>query len=170
MKRRTVNYGLTAALLVLLAGGAVVLTRWSGGPAGRAELERTMDQSGHSGAGRAQSSSNELPVETSGAGETGARYDQLQSTSTGNSSLNPQQLQAVAEYAARNELVRAEPGSFSIGVGGSVPRQIRLEALPPELTDLLGRYRGDEYVRVRDSLVVVEPNVRRIVAVIPLRG
>ena len=57
--------------------------------------------------------------------------------------------------------------NFSIAVGAAVPRQAELHKLPSALTDILQGYTGDQYIRVRDQLVIVDGKARRIVAIIP---
>jgi Protein of unknown function (DUF1236) len=56
---------------------------------------------------------------------------------------------------------------FSLVVGSSVPRDVELQNLSPEIADALGGYSGDQYLLVRDQLVIVDRSSRRIVALIP---
>jgi hypothetical protein len=56
---------------------------------------------------------------------------------------------------------------MSLTVGAAVPRQIELRDLPTEVADVLHGYNGDKYLLVRDQLVVVDTQARRIVALVP---
>jgi hypothetical protein len=51
-------------------------------------------------------------------------------------------------------------------VGTSVPQQARLADLPPEATQVLNGYWGDQYLIAGKDLVVVDHNSRRVAAII----
>jgi hypothetical protein len=56
---------------------------------------------------------------------------------------------------------------FSIVIGSSVPREVKLEDLPVEIADVLNGYNGDQYLIVGDQLVVVDRQSRSISAIVP---
>ncbi|HEX5233645.1 MAG TPA: DUF1236 domain-containing protein [Bradyrhizobium sp.] len=56
--------------------------------------------------------------------------------------------------------------NFAISVGTRVPRDISFHALPAEIVTIYPEWRGYEFVRVRDQIVVVDPNTFEIVAVL----
>jgi hypothetical protein len=62
---------------------------------------------------------------------------------------------------------RVDTSEFTPTVGTTVPAHVLLHHLPPELADIMGGYHGSDYLIVLDKLVIVDPNVRRIVAVVP---
>jgi Protein of unknown function (DUF1236) len=68
----------------------------------------------------------------------------------------------------RNE--RVEPVAnvdFAISVGTRVPREhISLRPLPTEVITVYPDWRGYEFFRIRDEIVVVDPNTYEIVAVL----
>ncbi|NEW98840.1 DUF1236 domain-containing protein [Rhodopseudomonas sp. BR0G17] len=48
------------------------------------------------------------------------------------------------------------------------PDQITLSDLPPEVTEIMNGYWGDQCLVVSDRLVIVDRQTRRIVALVPL--
>jgi hypothetical protein len=56
---------------------------------------------------------------------------------------------------------------MSLTVGAAVPRQIELRDLPTAVADALHGYNGDKYLLVRDQLVIVDGQARRVVALVP---
>jgi hypothetical protein len=42
-----------------------------------------------------------------------------------------------------------------------------LQKLPPQISSIIGGYQGDDFLIVSDQLVIVDPNARRVVAIIP---
>ena len=68
----------------------------------------------------------------------------------------------------RNERVAPESNvNFSISVGTRVPREgIRLHSLPSEVVTIYPEWRGYEFVRVRDQILVIDPDTYEIVAIL----
>jgi hypothetical protein len=48
-----------------------------------------------------------------------------------------------------------------------VPRTVKLVRVPTSIIEIEPRWRGFEYFLVGDEIVIVDPNVMEIVAVIP---
>jgi hypothetical protein len=66
---------------------------------------------------------------------------------------------------------RVEPQTninFSISVGTRVPRDVRFHPLPAEIITIYPDWRGYEFFRVRDEIVVVDPRTLEIVAVLDI--
>ncbi|HET6838862.1 MAG TPA: DUF1236 domain-containing protein [Bradyrhizobium sp.] len=64
---------------------------------------------------------------------------------------------------------RIEPlanANFAIVVGARVPRDITFHALPAEVVTIYPEWRGYEFVRVRDQILVINPRTLEIVAVL----
>jgi hypothetical protein len=56
---------------------------------------------------------------------------------------------------------------FNISVGTRVPRErVHLYPLPQEVVIIYPEWRGYEFIRIRDQIVVVDPNTLEIVAVL----
>jgi hypothetical protein len=68
----------------------------------------------------------------------------------------------------RNE--RVEPlnnVNFSIAVGTRVPREgVSFRPLPAEVVTIYPEWRGYEFVRVRDQILVIDPATYEIVAIL----
>jgi hypothetical protein len=56
--------------------------------------------------------------------------------------------------------------NFSISVGATVPRTVRVYDLPPDVVTIVPAYRGYKYVLVDDEILIIDPRTWRIVAVI----
>jgi hypothetical protein len=56
---------------------------------------------------------------------------------------------------------------FSLDVGTRVPRTVRLVRVPISIIEIEPRWRGFEYFLVGDEIVIVDPRLMEIVAVIP---
>jgi hypothetical protein len=56
--------------------------------------------------------------------------------------------------------------NFSLSVGVTVPRTVRVFDLPPEIVTIVPAYRGYKYVIVEDEILIIDPRTLRIVAVI----
>jgi hypothetical protein len=61
--------------------------------------------------------------------------------------------------------------TFSRNVTGparaAVPRQTELHDLPREVAEAMNGYWDDQYVLVRDTMVIVDRNSRRVAAIVP---
>jgi len=57
---------------------------------------------------------------------------------------------------------------FSLAVGAVVPRSVRLVALPHTIIAIQPTWRGDEYFRVGQQIVVVDPHSKEILAVLAI--
>jgi Protein of unknown function (DUF1236) len=56
---------------------------------------------------------------------------------------------------------------FPATIGAGVPKQIQLFDLPLDVADSLHGYTGDKYLVMRDQMIIVDPQVRRVVAILP---
>ena len=67
----------------------------------------------------------------------------------------------------RNERVApANNVNFSISVGTRIPRDVSYHPLPAEVVTIYPEWRGYNYVRVRDQILVIDPATLEIVAVL----
>jgi hypothetical protein len=51
-----------------------------------------------------------------------------------------------------------------------VPHQVALKDIPPEITQVMNGYQGDQYLLVQDEMVIVDQHSRRVVAIVPAVG
>ena len=81
--------------------------------------------------------------------------------------LTDQQRQQIRDFFANQKGDRTGGVSFTLAIGSAVPQNVQLQKLPPEISSTLGGYRADQYIIVGNQLVIVEPNARRVVAIVP---
>jgi uncharacterized protein DUF1236 len=81
--------------------------------------------------------------------------------------LTTEQRDKIRGQVAGPREARVDTSEFKPTLGTIVPPHVLLHHLPAELADIMGGYHGSDYLIVRDQLVIVDPNVRRIVAVVP---
>jgi hypothetical protein len=157
-------------LIALVAVAAFVLA----GPRGfgvlttnRSDGEHTQQTSGESVAGRAQ----DMPASEAGdradTNESGRRAQALSRSETSAPPVSSSQAQSIKDYFAKTEPIQSSM-NFGAAIGASVPRQIPTRPLPPEVVEIMQKFRGDEYVMVENRMIVVEPKSRRIVAILSL--
>ena len=64
-------------------------------------------------------------------------------------------------------MARVQNPNFEMMIGTSVPAQIELRDLPPEITQVMNGYWGDQYILTNDKMVIVDQHSRRVVAIVP---
>jgi hypothetical protein len=99
--------------------------------------------------------------------ETVGHAQDVAHSASGQISLTEDQRKAIDEFAQQHKSRVIEP-NFTVSVGAAVPKQIELGDLPVGLTDKLAAYSGDQFLLVPSSIVVVERDTRRIVAIVPI--
>jgi hypothetical protein len=155
MRMRPAALEIVGSLLVVAAIAAVL--HGKSGEEQSASTPRFHEQAGQSSAGKNDS--------TNGKDE-GARAREIQHTA-GPLQLSNQQREQLRDLLARQNPVAMDTVNVSLTIGAAVPRQIELSDLPTEISDVLHGYNGDKYLVVRDQLVIVDSQARRIVALIP---
>lgn len=80
--------------------------------------------------------------------------------------VTTEQRTRIREHRTVLERGRVDRVDFSISVGTSVPRSVRVYDLPVEIVEVVPRYRGYKYVLVRDEIIIIDPRTLEIVAVI----
>jgi hypothetical protein len=81
-------------------------------------------------------------------------------------SLTQQQRDKLRTIFSSNSSAKMERANFEMMVGSSVPQQAQLADLPPEATQVLNGYWGDQYLIAGKDLVVVDQHSRRVAAII----
>jgi hypothetical protein len=84
--------------------------------------------------------------------------------------INDQQRTRLSQSFARVNVQPLNNVNFSVSVGTAIPRDVRLHPLPPDIVEVVPQYRGYNFVRVRDEIVIVDPGTYKIVTVLPLSG
>jgi hypothetical protein len=60
--------------------------------------------------------------------------------------------------------------NFSVSVGTVINEQVTFHDLPPTITEVVPQFRGYRYIVVRDQIVIVEPQTKKIVYVMSRSG
>jgi len=81
--------------------------------------------------------------------------------------LTDQQRQQIRDFFANQKGDRSNGVNFSLAIGSAVPQDVQLQKLPAEVSSALGGFQADQYIIVGNQLVIVEPNARRVVAIVP---
>lgn len=81
--------------------------------------------------------------------------------------LSDQQRQQIRDFFAKQKRDHPDGVDFTLAIGSAVPQNVQLQQLPSEVSSALGGYQADQYILVGNQLVIVEPNARRVVAIVP---
>lgn len=85
--------------------------------------------------------------------------------------LSEQQRTSVQDgFRKDTRINRAKNVNFTINVGGRLPREVRLVAVPAFVISMVPEYRSYRYVVIDDRICIVEPTSYEIVDVIDLPG
>ena len=96
---------------------------------------------------------------------TGGRARRIKQTSEA-VSLTQQQRDSLRTIFGNAHGPKVERANFEMMIGTLVPQQVQLADLPPEATQVLNGYWGDEYLVAGSDLVVVDQHSRRVAAII----
>ena len=126
------------------------------------------------GAGESQAGKNEAitPRQNSAVGSgqnSSGEAAQIEQSATP-LQLTDAQRQQIRNYFAGHPGDRLQSVDFSIAIGAAIPQQIGLQKLPPQISSTIGGYQGDDYLIVGDQPILVDPDARRVVAIIPNIG
>ncbi len=87
-----------------------------------------------------------------------------------NVNINDQQRTRISQSVARLNVKPLTNVNFSLSVGTVVPRDVRFQALPADILEVVPQYRGYSFFTVREDIVIVEPSTNKIVTVLPRSG
>ena len=103
----------------------------------------------------------------------GSRERTDRSTTVGRSErtnveINEQQRSRIREVVtSRRNIPRLSRASFDVRVGGVVPRSVRFVAVPEDIWRIYPRFRRDRIVIVGDEILIIDPVMYEIIAVLP---
>ncbi len=171
--RRLFLGGITVAVLCV---AAVLVWAYVYVPPGASVPQQAGGPTGtltNQGAGQSTAGKNETVAPQPGTGtgqNSSAEAGQIE-RSAGPLKLSDQQRQQIRSYfASNNKADRLNSADFTLSIGSAVPQQVPLQKLPPEIASAMQGFANDDYVLVGNQLVIVEPNARRVVAVVPDAG
>ena len=160
--------GSLAVLAIVLVWGLVLV------PQGQVDATRQPPGSGvlaNQGSGQSTAARNDAVTPQTdravGAGQNApGAAAQIEQTAAP-LQLTAQQRQQIRKIVGAERTGRTDNVDFALSIGAAVPRNVQLRPLPPQISGVLGGFQGDQYVLVRDQLVIVDPNARRVVAIAP---
>ncbi|NOJ49867.1 DUF1236 domain-containing protein [Bradyrhizobium archetypum] len=90
-------------------------------------------------------------------------------TQTGQQSgISVEKQERISQTLTRERLAPPERNlNISIHVGETLPRDVRVHRLPPEIVSIEPAYRDYDYFTTEEDIVIVEPRTHRIVSQIP---
>jgi hypothetical protein len=74
------------------------------------------------------------------------------------------------QESIRREKVERTNINVNISIGATIPRSVRLHALPAAIVGINPAYRSYRYVVVHDEIVIINPQTYRVVEVLPYSG
>jgi Protein of unknown function (DUF1236) len=84
--------------------------------------------------------------------------------------LNEQQNTRVATAIRQANVKPLTNVNFSIAVGTTIPADVQVHPLPPALVEIVPQYGNFNFVVVEQEALIIDPNSRAIVAVVPLEA
>jgi uncharacterized protein DUF1236 len=157
-----------AVLLVAFVLWPLLLPNKIGTPPGGAKPSTTPDVTKSRGA-PAQHSAESTIGKSNPAGPedaTGGRERQIKETSRA-LQLSDSQREQLKQILTKQNPPKTDKADFELMIGAAVPGQAPLQDIPPEITQVMNGYWGDQYLIVRNSLVIVDQHSRRVVAIVP---
>jgi hypothetical protein len=97
---------------------------------------------------------------------TGGRARALKQTSRA-LQLDDRQRQQIKDILSRQSAPRIPQPNFELMIGAAVPGQVQLQDIPPEITQVMNGYWGDQFVLTQDKMIIVDQHTRRVVAIVP---
>jgi hypothetical protein len=85
---------------------------------------------------------------------------------TGSINISTEQKTEIRNVIVENKVEAVKP-TFSVSVGVSVPKTVKLHRLPPKVVEIVPQYRSYEYFVLADNrIVIVEPSTYEIVDIL----
>jgi hypothetical protein len=168
--RRLVLGGAVIAGILLIAFvlWPLLLTNKLGTPPGGANPSTTSDTTKGRGMPAQQSAESTVGKNDPAGPEdaTGGRARQIKQSSR-SLQLSDSQREQVKQILSTQNPPKIDKANFELMIGAAVPAQAPLQDIPPEVTQVMNGYWGDQYVIVRDTMVIVDQHSRRVVAIVP---
>ena len=157
-----------AILLVVVALWPLVLRDKLGTPSGGANPATSPDLTASRGLPE-QRAAESTVGKSNPAGQTdtsGGRARQIGQSSQP-LQLSDAQRQQVKTILAKTDVPKTEKVDFEVTIGAAVPKQVQLKDMPPEVTQLMNGYWGDQFLVAGDTMIIVDQHSRRVVAIVP---
>jgi hypothetical protein len=103
------------------------------------------------------------------AAETKSTTEKSQTTGQAGAAakLSTEQRTKISTVIRSQRVESVDHVNFAVSVGTRVPREgVRFYPLPAEVVTIYPEWRGYQFIRVRDEILVIDPNTYEIVAVL----
>jgi hypothetical protein len=117
-----------------------------------------------------QSNQAQTPAQSNQPATNNAQAPSSNTNINATANIGPQDRTRIAQSISRLNVQPLTNVNFSVAVGTTIPRNVRLQPLPTDIVQVVPQYRGYNFVVVRDEIVIVEPSTYRIVDVLPRSG
>jgi hypothetical protein len=97
--------------------------------------------------------------------QTGGRARNIKMTSR-DLRLSDQQRQRLRDVLAKANGPKLDAAGFELMIGTAIPEKTPIADLPPDVSETLNGYWGDQYLVVQDKMVVVDQHTRRVAAIV----
>jgi len=163
--------------LLLLIGAAILIWVFvfvpQGGPGrnGEPHAAGSTGQMSNEGSGQSTAAKNNAVTpqtnQSVGTGQNAPGAAAQIEQTAGPLKLTDQQRQQISDYFAKQKGDRTGSVNFTLAIGSAVPQNVELRELPAQVSSMLGGYNADQYIIVGNQLVIVDPQARRVVAIVP---
>lgn len=160
---------IAAVLLVGISIWPLLTSNQVGTPPGGANPERASDTTASRGT-PAQKAAESTVGKNNPAGQedqSGGRASAIKESSRP-LQLDDAKRKQIKDIMAQQPAPRMQQANFEVMIGASVPQQVDLRDLPPEITQVMNGFWGDQYALVQDKMVIVDQHSRRVVAIVPI--
>ncbi|WP_398466558.1 DUF1236 domain-containing protein [Tardiphaga sp.] len=96
---------------------------------------------------------------------TGGRARMIKATAK-ELDVTGQQKKQLRQIIASASGPRQNAAGFELMVGTAIPEKTPTADIPPEVTQVMNGYWGDQYVLVADKLIIIDQHTRRVAAIV----
>ncbi|WBK00378.1 DUF1236 domain-containing protein [Methylocystis parvus] len=137
-------------------------------PAGRPSASGETDRQDltRSAGPRDERMTTEGPESARGADQAGATATARDRQERGAARLSRGDQRRVREAIERKGGRSFSHDEFDVRIGAVAPPNVQFYPLPPEIAGIAPQFRGYQFVRVEDDIAIVDPNTRRVIAML----
>lgn len=165
-RSRVMMLGMSLAGLLIVAGG---LTAGYIGISGHLDQKSPPMVTTGIGTGKpAQKDAESTVAKSDPAGledPTGGRARSVKMSSR-DLQLSDQQRDRLRGIVANAGGPKVDVAGFEMMIGSAIPEKTPMADLPPEVTEIMNGFWGDQYLMVQDKMVVVDQHSRRVAAIV----
>jgi hypothetical protein len=96
---------------------------------------------------------------------TGGRARNIKQTSR-SLQLSEEQRERLQKVAASSNAPKLDVAGFELMIGTAIPEKTPIADLPPEVSEIMNGFWGDQYLLVQDKMIVIDQHTRRVAAIV----